>query len=82
MTMRSQLCHVLRVVMPLAITTLVLIGTAWAEEGGTKAKKWEPDGVPVRDPEHIFSKRVKNYKELKRQNIVMQKRDYSCGAAA
>jgi hypothetical protein len=39
-------------------------------------------GPPVRDQDHTFSRKVRNYEELKRQNIVMQKRDYSCGAAA
>lgn len=39
-------------------------------------------GPPVRDQDHTFARKVRNYEELKRQNIVMQKRDYSCGAAA
>ena len=47
-----------------------------------KAQRREPPGPPVRDGEHKIQKRVRNYKELKRQNIVMQRRDYSCGAAA
>jgi hypothetical protein len=38
--------------------------------------------APIRDPEHVFSKRVWSWKELRTRNIVMQKRDYSCGAAA
>ena len=46
------------------------------------AKKREQPGPPVRDGDHVFQKRVRNYRELKRQNIVMQRRDYSCGAAA
>ena len=41
-----------------------------------------PAGVPIRDPDHNVSKHVKNWKELKQRNIVMQERDYSCGAAA
>jgi uncharacterized protein len=36
---------------------------------------------PIRDPQHIFKKNVWSYKELREQNIVMQKQDYSCGAA-
>ena len=43
---------------------------------------WAPNSVPVRDGEHRFSSKVRNYKQLKRQNIIMQQRDYSCGAAA
>lgn len=38
--------------------------------------------APVRDPDHVIRKRVCSYQELQRQNIVMQKRDFSCGAAA
>lgn len=54
-----------------------------------QAKKAEkkPQGPPaitppVRNPEHQFQLRPRDWKELKRQNIVMQKTDYSCGAAA
>lgn len=39
-------------------------------------------GPPVRNSERTFQRCVRNYKELQRRNIVMQKRDYSCGAAA
>ena len=38
--------------------------------------------APVREPEHRVNVRVCNYRDLQRLNIVMQKRDYSCGAAA
>jgi len=40
------------------------------------------NSVPVRDEKHAFARKVENYQDLKRKNIVMQKRDYSCGAAA
>jgi predicted double-glycine peptidase len=51
------------------------------------AKEKTPQGPPpvtppVRDPEHTFQLRVRDWVELKRRNIVMQRRDYSCGAAA
>ena len=39
-------------------------------------------GPPIRDDQRKFSKRVRDYRSLKRVNIVMQRRDYSCGAAA
>lgn len=39
-------------------------------------------GAIARDPERRFQQDVCDWKELKRQNIVMQKHDYSCGAAA
>jgi predicted double-glycine peptidase len=38
--------------------------------------------APLRDPEHIFQQRVCTWQELRRVNVIMQKRDYSCGAAA
>jgi len=37
---------------------------------------------PVRDPDHTFQRRVWSWKELREKNIVMQQRDFSCGAAA
>jgi uncharacterized protein len=37
---------------------------------------------PIRDPEHRIQRAVKTWKELKQQNVVMQRRDFSCGAAA
>lgn len=47
-----------------------------------KSSKSKPQGAPIRDEKHTFAKRVRDWKALKRRNIVMQKRDYSCGAAA
>lgn len=38
--------------------------------------------APVRDDLHRIGKDVRSWKELRNQNIVMQQRDYSCGAAA
>jgi uncharacterized protein len=37
---------------------------------------------PVRDPDHIFMRPVWSWKEIKTRNVVMQNRDYSCGAAS
>lgn len=39
-------------------------------------------GAPVRDPQHRFEKPVHTWTAQKRKNVVMQKQDYSCGAAA
>ncbi|WP_197169260.1 C39 family peptidase [Novipirellula galeiformis] len=36
----------------------------------------------VRDPKFIFQKPVDSWKERKTRHVVMQQRDYSCGAAA
>lgn len=39
-------------------------------------------GAPIRDAGHRFRGHARSWLELQRQNVVMQKRDYSCGAAA
>ncbi len=36
---------------------------------------------PFRDPEHTVQLHLQNYTRLQRQNIVLQRRDFSCGAA-
>lgn len=64
------------------ILAFLIVGTVQAQQTSSKPKQWEPDGAPIRDQDHRFSRKVRNYRELKRQNIVMQRRDYSCGAAA
>jgi predicted double-glycine peptidase len=38
--------------------------------------------APIRDPDRDFRRYVRSWLELRNQNIVMQRRDYSCGAAA
>lgn len=38
--------------------------------------------APVRDDSRRFAKSVHSWQALKRRNLVMQSRDYSCGAAA
>jgi uncharacterized protein len=57
---------------------------AWAGLTGVAAA--EPCNplkpAPTRDPEHFIEKRVESWQSLKQQNVVMQKADYSCGAAA
>jgi uncharacterized protein len=47
-----------------------------------KPKGPPPVTPPVRDPDHTFQLRIRDWLELKQRNIVMQRRDYSCGAAA
>lgn len=47
-----------------------------------QAAAQEPLRAPIRDPARKFSKRVPSWLERKQHNIVMQQRDYSCGAAA
>lgn len=38
--------------------------------------------APIRDKKRIFQLQRKSWLDLRRQNVVMQQRDYSCGAAA
>ncbi len=38
--------------------------------------------APIWNPDHTFRLYPKSWLELRNQNVVMQKRDYSCGAAA
>jgi predicted double-glycine peptidase len=40
-----------------------------------------PETPPVRDSDHTFQLRARDYVAIKQHHIVMQRRDYSCGAA-
>lgn len=46
------------------------------------ADKTRGKRVPIRDPEHRFNRKLTSWSVLKKKNVVMQQRDYSCGAAA
>lgn len=61
------------------LTLATFIGIAWP---AVSFGQYPGGRVPVRDPEHTFQKRVCSWQELRTHNIVMQTRDYSCGAAA
>ena len=39
-------------------------------------------GAPIRDPQRRFRRQVQSWAGFRTQNVVMQERDYSCGAAA
>lgn len=49
---------------------------------GSYATAQTDERPPVRSPGRLFERRVVSWNELKTQNIVMQRRDFSCGAAA
>ena len=49
---------------------------------GASAPLYAQGGAPIRDPQHRFEKPVYSWQARKTRNIVMQKQDYSCGAAA
>lgn len=47
-----------------------------------RGQKADPSQTaPIRDGRHQFQLKVPNYVALRQRNIVMQQRDYSCGAA-
>jgi predicted double-glycine peptidase len=63
----------------LAFTGIAAASILAAASSGLKAQVYS---TPIRDRDHRFEKDVYNWKQLKEVHIVMQKRDYSCGAAA
>lgn len=70
----------MRRVLRTTITSLLLVACAGAPAiGQTPAENL---GNPVRDEKHVFRRHVTSWWELRRQNVVIQRRDYSCGAAA
>ncbi|MGD9857141.1 MAG: C39 family peptidase, partial [Planctomycetaceae bacterium] len=46
------------------------------------AEAKRPVRTPVRDERQVFRRYTHNWMEIRNHNIVMQQRDYSCGAAA
>jgi len=62
-----------------AVAICVLLGTIG--EAGTERGE-STVGAPIRDRGHTFRRHAKSLLEVQRQNVVMQKHDYSCGAAA
>ncbi len=66
-----------RLIYAMMLTTIA--GLVWP---AASVAQYPGGRVPVRDSEHTFQKRVVSWQELRRRNIVMQQRDYSCGAAA
>ncbi len=59
-----------------------LLGAAAAAVVPAVASAAVGQRAPIRDPAHTFQGYVTSWLELKRRNVVMQKYDYSCGAAA
>ena len=57
---------------------IILLGTWLA----AVSARGDGVGPPIRDPRYVFQARVWSWKAIQECNIVMQKRDYSCGAAA
>lgn len=66
----------------IALAGLMLLAAATAGVSTGGADDYPEHRSPVRDGDRTFRKHVWSWKELQEQNIVMQKRDFSCGAAA
>jgi len=63
----------------LLVPALMLLAIAPAMTSPVSAQTGR---APIRDPAHIIEKNVWHYRALQERNVVMQKQDYSCGAAA
>lgn len=73
-----------RGIMPL-LTAAVIGGCLFVPAGpsaGGKEPNRDRSRAPIWDESHHFQVYVKNARELRNQNVVMQQRDFSCGAAA
>lgn len=70
-----------RIGLPLLFVAALGLGSLMLSTAAAEKKPPRPQ-TPVRDPEHVFRRHVKSWREIKLQNVVMQRRDYSCGAAA
>ncbi len=63
--------------------SLALPGLLRADEGTViQQRNPEVSLAPVRDESRNFEVYIKNARQLRNENIVMQQRDFSCGAAA
>ena len=60
------------------VVTLALCGAF----GSVSSLDAETNRAPIRDEDHVFQRFSKSWIDLRNQNVVMQQRDYSCGAAA
>jgi predicted double-glycine peptidase len=67
-----------RLALGLAAATCGTLGAA-ADVG---AEQKPPVRTPIRDEQHEFRRYAHSWLEIRNHNVVMQQRDYSCGAAA
>jgi hypothetical protein len=63
------------------LKTVLSLGLACCALLATRAHGEVPTRAPIRNPSHQFEVFPRTYIEIRNQNIVMQRRDYSCGAA-
>jgi predicted double-glycine peptidase len=64
------------------VATLLLFGVASMRAEDQPAQQQPKEPTPIRDASNQTETIVHSYEWLKQQHIVMQKRDFSCGAAA
>jgi predicted double-glycine peptidase len=76
-----RICSLRVALAAMMVVGATLAGRAFPVAAEEPKTEWIPR-APVRDPEHIFQRRAWSWQELRTRNIVMQRRDYSCGAAA
>lgn len=66
---------------------LVTVCLAWplspaTSAGAEPSAARRPQSAPVRDSQRTFRQSVKSWTSLRKENVVLQQRDYSCGAAS
>ncbi|NND98154.1 MAG: hypothetical protein HKN47_12575 [Pirellulaceae bacterium] len=65
------------------VTIILMFATIGFGTGVAEAQRYTTHGRSVvRDPNFTFQKPVESWRERKTKHVVMQQRDYSCGAAA
>jgi uncharacterized protein len=65
----------------LAVHSLLVLGICAVLMESASAQFNQYTRAPIRDPQLLTRKYVWSYKELRERQVVMQKLDYSCGAA-
>jgi uncharacterized protein len=68
----------------MAASISLAFATLLSAEASTRTHQGNPEEsqAPVRDESRNFEVYIKNARQLRNENIVMQQRDFSCGAAA
>ncbi len=64
------------------IIAILAVGCSFGVAGEVWAQAKRPVRTPVRDRKQAFRRYTRSWLEIRNHNIVMQQRDYSCGAAA